>query len=390
MMHGVVVVTLLVAGCGFELRPASIGDAPRIDGIADAPGDVTGGENGQPAGPPFLRMVDVTDARVTGAPHANFPVVIAVTELWLRTTTNGGRIANANASDLWFSLDAAGTVVLPHEIERYDPTTGTLFTWVNITSLQPTTTFFVHYGDPTRTTVSSPALVWTPGYAGVWHLGGALNDASAQNATAPSSAAVVAGGQLFEARNFDGDDDFVDLGTAAAIDDVFTGGGTLETWFFAQGWGEGAYGRFLDKGHSLGWSFGLNRTNANVLESVFFVHAATGGAYGHWNSPAASVTLNAWHHVAVVYDKGAATNDAAIYIDGTATAITEIGTPTLPGASDGPYAMLLGNRPGGDRTFDGSLDETRISVGPRSAGWIATTYTNQLNPGAFATIGPEL
>ena len=96
---------------------------------------------------------DITDAQVSGAPHANFPVLIARTEAWLRTTTSGGRIANANASDLWFSLDAAGTLSLPHEIERYDPTNGTLFTWVKITSLEPTTTFFVHYGDPARTTV---------------------------------------------------------------------------------------------------------------------------------------------------------------------------------------------------------------------------------------------
>lgn len=197
-------------------------------------------------------------------------------------------------------------------------------------------------------------------------------------------------GQLHDATSFDSSNDYIDAGSALAIDDVFTGGATLETWFLAKGWGESNYGRFMDKGHFGGWSFGVNRADSSLLESVFFVHAATSGSYGHWNTAAGSVTLNAWHHVAVVYDKGALVNDATIYLDGTALPITEFSAPGQSGISDASQPLIIGNRPGADRTFNGLLDEQRISFHARSAGWIATTHRNQRAPETFSTFGPEL
>jgi len=387
-MRSAVVLAVLGAGCGFQLTGGTATEDANGDG---APGDITHGENGEPAGPPFLRMIDVTDGQVVGAPHLGFPLLISVVqEGWLRTTKNGGRIANANGSDLWFSFDAAGTTPLPHEIERYDPGTGTLVTWVRIAALEPTTVFFLHYGDPLRTTMPTPSMVWTPGYAGVWHAGGPLNDASAQNATAINSGSTLGEGQVFEGRSFDVVDDFIDLGSATGIDDLFAGGGTVETWFFARGWGESSYGRLFDKGHATGWSIGVNRVDAGLLESMYFLHGTTAGVYPRWNTALNTVTPNAWHHLAVVYNKDSLTNDATIYIDGSASPVTQLGEPITPLVSDAQHSLYYGNRASLDRTFDGNLDEARVSKGEKTAGWIGTSFNNQVAPNTFSTIGPEL
>jgi len=39
--------------------------------------------------------------------------------------------------------------------------------------------------------------------------------------------------------------------------------------------------------------------------------------------------------------------------------------------------------------FNGHTDEFRIAHVQRSDGWIETTWNNMINPGAFATAGPE-
>jgi hypothetical protein len=39
--------------------------------------------------------------------------------------------------------------------------------------------------------------------------------------------------------------------------------------------------------------------------------------------------------------------------------------------------------------FKGGIDEVRISSTPRSAGWIATEYSNQNSPSTFLTIGVQ-
>jgi hypothetical protein len=111
--------------------------------------------------------------------------------------------------------------------------------------------------------------------------------------------------------------------------------------------------------------------------------------YGTWATPSNSVTTGTWHHIAVVYDRGAVTNDPIMYLDGVAMALTKA-APTGTMALDGAYSLRIGNREALDRTFDGSIDEARLSTVARSAQWIETSFANQNGPDAFVTVGPEL
>jgi hypothetical protein len=125
-------------------------------------------------------------------------------------------------------------------------------------------------------------------------------------------------------------------------------------------------------------------------ESLFRFTHATDTSVPIWNTPVGTVTLGTWHHVAVVYDKDSSANTPAIYLDGVAQTVTA--NPVAQGTldADGANTLRMGNRANLDRSFDGSLDEARLSPLARDAGWIATTFSNQNDAATFCTVGPAL
>jgi biopolymer transport protein ExbB len=373
------ILALGVVSCAFD--PS--GSAALLDGgMPDSPIDAPAADE-----PPFARAIDVTGAGVTGGPHESFPLLVALEEPWLRHTSAGGRVEHLAGFDIRFSQDPAGDVPLDHEIEGYQGDTGELIAWVRIPMLAADTVLYLHYGDDTITaSQENTAGVWSGGFAAVWHMDEALADSAGLNGVATNSGSEPAIGWIGEGRRFDGTADFVDTGSAQAIDNVFAGGGTAEGWLYATGWGESSYGRLFDKGHQSGWSMGVS--NNAPASSLFFVRGAT-SSYGHWNTPVQSLSLDRWTYVAVVYDQGSTSNDAVMYIDGEAVEVTRVVSPGGSIQNDASATLYLGNRPALDRTFDGTLDELRLSAVPRSAGWIATTFRNQSDPSAFYTVGPE-
>ena len=109
-----------------------------------------------------------------------------------------------------------------------------------------------------------------------------------------------------------------------------------------------------------------------------------------WSGPTSSVTTAAWHHIAVTYDKSSAANDPTALIDGTVVTMTEQFAPSGTMTDDDIFNLVVGNTVGGGRTFNGNLDELRLSSTPRGTGWIQTQYQNQSDPGSFYTVSAPL
>jgi len=180
--------------------------------------------------------------------------------------------------------------------------------------------------------------------------------------------------------DFDGADDSVNAGSPALLDDLFIGGGTLTAWIFPRTLGESDNGRILDKasstGHADGWAF-TNRDAANPR--IRFARDWSTNL-GEWDSPADSITLNTWQHVAVTYNEGSDQNDAVIYIDGQSVGITENNTPSGSPVTDAAQDFLIGNF-SDLRTFDGFIDGVRVYNRELNAAEILSIYQNSL--GAF-------
>jgi len=128
-----------------------------------------------PNGYSYRRLIDITNAQVSGGPHTNFPVLISMTVADLKTTANGGKVTDAQGDDIIFT-DSDGTTQLAHEIETYVASTGEIVAWVRVPSLAATSTLYVYYGNSAVTTfqgnVTSNGVtgVWDTNYLGVWHM----------------------------------------------------------------------------------------------------------------------------------------------------------------------------------------------------------------------------
>ncbi|MGB5519134.1 MAG: DNRLRE domain-containing protein [Gammaproteobacteria bacterium] len=172
---------------------------------------------------------------------------------------------------------------------------------------------------------------------------------------------VWTAGHVGGGLTFDGNNDTVDVGADASLDDLFASGATITAWIHASGWGEGNFGRIADKADNLGsnrngWAFEVHGANRALLFQYGFTDNI-----GNWYTPVDSIALDTWHHVAVVYDKNAHENDPVIYIDGVAQTLVELDTPVGTASSDAGINLTLGNYAlDTSRTFDGILDDIRI------------------------------
>lgn len=366
--------TLVAAGCGFSTTaggnpPAGTdgNSTPPVDGSTMQPDD------GAPATMPVVRIVTIGANKVTNGPHVDFPMLVtaAITS------------AHPMGFDIYFSTDQAGTQKLAHEIERYQ--TNALVAWVKVPSLSQATQIYLHYGDTSITTSQeNKAAVWTASFAAVWHLQD-LTDATNQNNGTNTGTTAVAAGKIAGTRSFNANGNVIAAGSDASVDDVFAGGGTAEAWFYATSWGQSGLGRIFDKGPS---TTVFSMGDGNVNSSVLFGHTFTSQS-GNWTTPQNSVQVNMWTHVAVTYNSDAAGNVPTIYINGTAQTLSGGGSQGNA-TTDANGTMTIGDRSNGSRAFGGMLDELRLSTTTRSAGWITTSYANQLDAAAFAVVGPPL
>jgi hypothetical protein len=365
---------------------ATVDDAA-LGGMLDGPLDGPPDTLVAPAG--FVRRIDIVDAMVTGGPHVDFPLLVSGSTTWLRDAANGGDVARGDGFDIYFSDDQAGTTRLAHEVESYTPATGTLVAWVKVPSLVASKVLYNHYGNAAITTSQQDvAGVWTASYQQVLHLTGTTADATGKTASITSSNVTTsAAGKIGGTYTFNGADSEINTGSVSAVDNVFTGGGSIEAWIRPSGFGEISLGRILEKGSANGWAWYVD--NVNRPGAVTFLHGAE-GVDGLWVSPSNSIALNSWHHVTVVYDKGAATNDPVMFIDGALVTPTRLTNLQGNLRTDAAASITVGNSAAGDRAYAGAIDEVRLSSVSRSSGWFRTQHRNQSAPSTFYAISNPL
>ncbi len=155
--------------------------------------------------------------------------------------------------------------------------------------------------------------------------------------------------------------DFGGTGSDDAIITNLTAHNTLRSyglWTYREGDGEGGTGRMFEK-----------RDNEAQVE--FFAIFGPDNVYSYRREWSGSSTdwkitkpsLNAWHHILIVYDSGDVTNNAIIYVDGVSQTVTEANAPSgTPNTNSSAY--LLGNRKAPtdlfNRTWDGRLCEWAV------------------------------
>lgn len=228
-------------------------------------------------------------------------------------------------------------------MEAWGGVTRAIVAWIKIPSLSTTSSFYIHYGDTSITTSQqSRSAVWTGGYEMVLHLTG--GDSTAKNT--PSSANVNAStGIIATAASFNGATSATVVGSATAIDDIFTGGSAMDAWIRPASFEENMFGRIMEKNNNGGWLWMVENGNSPAVMS-FQCGAAT--TIGRWRSPDSTITLNQWQHVALVYEK---TNAPQMYINGAAITVVTVTPPVGAISADAASSLVVGNDTAGDHSF---------------------------------------
>src|SRR5260221_838460 len=157
------------------------------------------------------RKITINHLKVAGgADLTNFPMLVSVTDVELKTVGNGGKVGRSDGTDILFTA-GDGTTKLNHELESYSPKAGAATAWVRIPGVSASvdTVIYVYYGNAGAADQQNKTGVWDSNYKVVNHLkdaAGTVTDSTqyGNHGTASGGAAFTANGMAGGGYKFDG------------------------------------------------------------------------------------------------------------------------------------------------------------------------------------------
>ncbi len=313
----------------------------------------------------------------------------------LRSTNFDFTKSLANGFDVRFTA-ADGTTLLDFERERHDNValkaeykTRLPF----ISSAAPTDSFVYYKNDPSIPDGQNPTAVWDTATKARWSLkedptggAGAIKDSTINNNDGTSFGAMTSAdsveGQVGRALDFDGVNDYVEVGVDASLN--FIGAITLEAWVYRIGSG-------------INWSYivGTNRGNWNSG------YALKGELDDQWsffmaNEPTSTsiqitttaiLPANEWVHIVATWDGVApvTAEGMQMYFNDVIQSVTRLGVGATPTGNNNP--VFIGSYDAMTTWFNGLIDEVRISNIACSPAWRKATYHSGNN--TLLTYGTE-
>ena len=339
----------------------------------------------------FQRAITIDHTKIPNTDQANLPVVVSGVLSFLATLGSGGRVTNANGYDIRFTSDSQGQQPLAHEIDSYDPATGTATFWVSIPTLSHTadTTIYMWYGDAGITaSVENKAGVWSNGYAGVWHFGSGSTlgtaDSTGYASNATNHGVSLATGIFGNAGSFDGTGNtYLRIPSSSSFKP--TGAMTMEAWVKMSGATSNPDIFSLDYRADGSWSspyqaYALDFYGSTLEPRVDF--AVNGSQVA--TSGSSNISTGQWAHIVGSYDGSTLrvySNGVQVSSLASSGSIAYSTSKDLDIESRSPYTSA--------EAVNGLIDEARISTVARSADWVTAEYRNQSSPSTFYSIGNE-
>lgn len=320
------------------------------------------------------KVPDVGDPSTT---YANFPVLV-----------NAAGLSNikAGGADIRFT-DSSGNQ-LPREIEYYSG--GTLYAWVNVTLTNDAgdstdDVLYMYYGNSNATEPAAGSTygsekVWDANYMMVQHLeetcsgsGGKQYDSTSNDNDGSTWGGVATGaaGKIDGADEFDDSYEYVNCGDSPSLNPAHI---TLEAWIKPVSVSADVDKQFFDKRDG-----GYNFRHAN--EKLTFNLDNT-----YLLSSSDVLTAGEWHHVAATYDG----TYMRLYHNGISVASPKnIGSISFSNSIPLYLGAISWSAWHQKYSFEGTMDEARVSASARSVDWLRTSYNNQNSPSTFCSFGGE-
>ncbi|MHA2393739.1 MAG: DUF2341 domain-containing protein, partial [Promethearchaeota archaeon] len=344
----------------------------------------------------YYKEITINHTKISGAANlVDFQVLISIFDSDLHDK------AHSDGEDIAFAINFDW---LDHEIElfnqNYNSTHAQLVAWVRVPILSPSvdTVIRMYYGNPYIDSRENPKGVWNDNYLGVWHLSelsGNAKDSTSYGVDGIPSGGLSQGvsGKIGTSYLFSRDTvGTVNMGDPADGHLDFGDGDDFSISFWIDLDYFYYYSAFIvskrsgGASSSQGYSVQMNDDNLGI---PFYEISSNGPEY---RVDGTNGCLDqGWKYVVVTWDED---NNAGckIYLDGSDETSGRTGTiGNIDDISNNQNFRLNGrSSPSTSYTFDGKLDEVRISNVAKSADWIKTEYNNQFNPSSFCNIGSEV
>ena len=310
---------------------------------------------------------------------ADFPVMVQLDPARIEYDA-----VRADGGDIQF-LDPDGSP-LPHEIESWSPG-GTSVLWVRVPEIDGGSAadhIFMHYGNPDVTVAENSAGVWSA-YRAVYHLEpeepGAVEDSSAQGFDGTTVGATRAEGRIAGAFQFNGTDQYLDLGADRSFVSGVAGA-TAEAWL--------APGTLVNTGIALGISINgadSSRLQFRVLLEGLVVNAGARTVDGGdlLALDGGAIPVEEWTWVAMAFDF--AGDSITVYQNGVQSATTTgLGFADATPDTTSNVATIGVDENKTSNFWLGRIDEVRVATTPLGPDWVSAQFAS-MNDG-LVSFGP--
>jgi len=311
----------------------------------------------------------------------NFPVLVKLDS----TNIDYGKTRDSG-QDIRF-VDSNDSTVLSHEIEKWDET-GDSWVWVNVPQIDGSSSadhIYMYYGNPSAPDEQNPIAVWDTHYKGIWHLNGVsgsvLDSTTNDNDGTNSGSIRGASGKIDDAFNFDGTDDYVEVPDSSSLD--ITAVVTIEAWVNPAEFSN------YSPGIACKWDWSATNPQRSyslylaTYRNTFFMISADGSYQAELLSDTVLAT-DTWYHLT-----GVSTGSKwIIYINGQMDCEIDYAASIHNGTAKFSIgASMKDGSVATDETFEGAIDEVRVSDTVRSADWIKAQHLSMTD--YFITYGSE-
>ncbi|NIM91998.1 MAG: DUF2341 domain-containing protein [Candidatus Aminicenantes bacterium] len=344
----------------------------------------------------YKRDVNIQGSQVSGF-FANFPVLFdsktdpTDLQLDLRTEANGGHVRSDYGYDIVFAT-ADGQEILKHEIEKYVPTSGEYVAWVNVTLTGSNQTIYIYYGiSVTPFDTQHIEDVWDSNFVMVQHLSEIspndhLDSTSNNNDSTTITVATQgsAAGQIDGADAFNGAQALEPQHHVIIPDNVngsldFTDQITIEAWIKDNVEDQ----RRIVYKH---WEMYMMRTSD--YEGRLHAWVKVGSVCRHVKSKKGLIGTVSNYYCVFTWDgRLGQDNLLHLYLDGSEMSYVGGTQENVQGTIDNSDDPLYIGSDDVDESWNGIIDEVRLSNKARSVSWIETAYNSMVSPAAFYTVG---
>jgi hypothetical protein len=315
----------------------------------------------------------VDNTKVSGsATLTDFPVLID------RTITDFQK-AQTDGDDFVIT-SSDGTTKIPHEIEKWDDSTGELVLHFKEDVAHNTDTEgFIYYDNPSATNQEDITNVWSSAYKCVQHFHDNFLDSTSNDNDGTNNGSTNATGMIADGQSFDGSNDDVSIPDDASLKFATPNRITVMVAFNPTNFT--SLDKIISKANTVSpfGPFEMRLSHDSSFDELDATLAT--GSTEHLLTGTTTLSTGTWYIAHLTYDG----STIRFYIDGN----EEDSISNSDTISDSTTDLTIGRHPSFGQPFDGLIDEVRIMDVARNADWISTEIENLKNNATFITFGTE-